>query len=63
LVPDTDSKLSLLYGAGQTPTNLASRMTVFIDKQGIVRFIDRAVNVKTHGADVLARMKELGLGK
>jgi peroxiredoxin Q/BCP len=63
LIPDTERKLSLLYGAVQMPADLTSRMTVFIDKQGIVRFIDRDVNVMTHGSDVLNKMKELGLGK
>ena len=63
LLPDTDRKLSLLYGAAQTPTDLASRMTVLIDKSGIIRWIDRDVNVKTHGADVLAKMRELGMMK
>jgi peroxiredoxin len=63
LIPDTDRKLSLLYGAVQTPTDLDSRMSVFIDKHGIVRFIDRDVNVMTHGADVLNTIRELGLGK
>ena len=63
LLPDTDRKLSLLYGAAQTPTDLDSRMTVLIDKSGIIRWIDRDVNVKTHGADVLAKMRELGMMK
>jgi len=34
---------------------------VLIDKTGVVRWIDRDVNVQTHGADVLAKMRELGL--
>lgn len=38
-------------------------MTVLIDKQGIVRWIDRDVQVSTHGADVLAKMRELGISK
>jgi peroxiredoxin len=63
LVPDTSRKLSLLYGAVQTPTDLDSRMSVLIDKSGIVRWIDRDVQVSTHGADVLAKMRELGLAK
>lgn len=63
LIPDTERKLSLLYGAVNEPTELDQRMSVLIDKQGIVRWIDTDVHVKTHGADVLARIKELGLDK
>jgi peroxiredoxin len=63
LIPDTKRQLSMLFGAVKNDNQLAGRMTIFIDKQGIVRFIDSDVNVMTHGADVLARMKELGLGK
>ena len=63
LLPDTERKLSLLYGAVQTPTDLDSRMTVLVNKNGIIRWIDRDVNVKTHGADVLAKMRELGMMK
>lgn len=63
LLSDTDRKLSLLYGAAQDKTDMASRQSVLIDKNGIVRWIDTDVNVKTHGADVLAKMRELGLAK
>ena len=53
----------MLYGAAQQPTDLAQRMTVLIDKQGVVRQIDTDVNVRTHGADVVAKMRELGMIK
>ena len=63
LIPDTERKLSFLYGAAERPTDLARRMTVLIDKQGIVRLVDTNVNVTTHGADMVAKMRELGIGK
>jgi peroxiredoxin len=34
-------------------------MSVLIDKQGIVRWIDRQINPTTHGMDVVAKVKEL----
>jgi peroxiredoxin len=37
----------------------AARMTFLIDKQGTVRFIDTNVNVQTHGADVLMKLRAL----
>ena len=63
LIPDTDRKLSLLYGAVNEPTELDQRMSVLIDKQGIVRWIDTDVHVRTHGADMLAKIKELNLDR
>jgi len=36
-------------------------MTFIIDKEGIVRFVDTGINVQTHGADVLAKLHELGM--
>ncbi len=62
-IPDTSRQLSMLYGAAHDTTDLSSRMSVLIDKQGIVRFIDKSVNVSTHGADMLAKMKELRMIK
>ena len=63
LIPDTNRTLCKLYGAVTTYQNLASRQSVLIDKNGIIRFIDRKVNVRSHGADMLSQMSDLGLGK
>lgn len=61
LIPDVGRNLSILYGAANDPNQLASRMSVLIDKQGVVRWIDKHVDVRTHGADVLAKVSELGM--
>lgn len=53
LLPDDGRNLSLLMGAVQSPTQMATRMSILIDKEGIVRKIDKQINPKTHGADVL----------
>lgn len=63
LIPDVGRNLSLLYGAADDPTEKSMRMSVFIDKDGIVRFIDKDVYVMTHGADVLDEMKTAGIIK
>jgi peroxiredoxin Q/BCP len=57
LLPDTGRKISLAYGAVQSKDQVAARMSVFIDKNGIVRWIDKQINPRTHGADVLARVQ------
>lgn len=61
LIPDTSRQLSKLYGAVQNDDELAARMSVLLDKNGVVRWIDTDVHVQTHGADVLAKIAELGL--
>lgn len=64
LVPDLRRNLAMLYEAAfsaQQP--VPSRMSILIDKDGIVRHIDRAVNVRTHGPDMLAKMRELGMAR
>ncbi len=63
LIPDTDRRLGKLFGAIRTDQQLAARMSVFIDKEGIVRFVDTAIDVANHGADVLARVRALGKNK
>jgi peroxiredoxin len=61
LSPDTDRRLSMLYGAAQNERQLAGRMTIFIDKQGVVRLVDTNVNVVSHGADMLERIRAMKL--
>jgi peroxiredoxin (alkyl hydroperoxide reductase subunit C) len=61
LIPDTGRNLCVLYGAAHNANQLAARMSVLIDKTGTVRWIDRQVNVKTHGQDVLNKLHELGM--
>lgn len=62
-LPDTERLISQLYGAAQNTEQLSDRMSVFIDKQGIVRLIDKQVVVGTHGSDVLKQMETLGKDK
>lgn len=61
LIPDVGRNVSVLYGAAQNPNQLASRMSVLIDKDGIVRLIDKQVDIYTHGSDMLLQMRRLGI--
>jgi peroxiredoxin Q/BCP len=42
---------------------LAKRWTFYIGKDGRVLFVDKDVNVNTAGADVAAKLLELGVPK
>jgi len=57
LVPDPDRKLCLLFGAVRTKEQMAARMSVFIDEGGQVRWIDKQISPRTHGQDVLAKVR------
>lgn len=63
VIPDTQRTLCLLYGAVQDKTEIAARRSILIDKAGIVRWIDTNINVQTHGADMLAKLRELGMAR
>lgn len=43
------------------PFKFNSRVSVLIDRTGTVRWLNTQVNVQTHGADMLAKIRELGL--
>jgi len=65
ILADVGGKVAKKYGVLK-PTGLAERVTFLIDKEGVIRAIDRAVQVKTHGSDVakaLARILEEGKAK
>jgi peroxiredoxin len=63
LLSDTERKISLLYGASQDKTDLAARQSILIDKIGVIRWIDTDINVRTHGADMLVKIRELNMTK
>ncbi len=61
LIPDVGRNLALLFQAADDVESLAKRMSVLIDKNGIVRVVDTHIHVHSHGADMLAQIRALGL--
>ncbi len=61
VVSDPKREIALAYGVVQDATQAPARLSFLIDKQGMVRWIDSDVQVKSHGADMLAKIGELGL--
>jgi len=49
------------YGVINPARGFANRWTFYIDKEGIIRAIDKQVKVDNAGADVAAKLKELNL--
>ena len=59
LLADTEFEVSNQYSGVMERFNASQRATFIIDKAGYIRAIDKAVKVKTHGADVVALLKEV----
>ena len=59
LLADTEFEVSKQYSGIIERFNASKRTTFIIDKAGYIRAIDTDVNVKTHGEDVAALLKEV----
>ena len=57
LLPDVERKISLAYGAAQSKEQMAARMSILVSKRGAIEWVDKQIDPRTHGADVLARIK------
>ena len=58
ILADPDKKMSKAYGV-LMPVGLAKRWTFYIDKSGIIQKIDKKVNARTAGADLVEHLKAL----
>lgn len=61
ILSDPDQATAKAYGVMQTARPVAARWTFYIDKQGIIRAIDKKIRTEQAGPDVAAKVKELGL--
>jgi peroxiredoxin Q/BCP len=61
ILSDPERTVGLAYGVVDPTRGIARRWTFYIDKEGIVRAIDKVVKVDSAGADVAAKLKELKL--
>ena len=57
LLPDPDRRLCLLFGAVHTKEQMAARMSVLINRNGTIAWIDKQISPRTHGQDVLAKVR------
>ena len=65
LLCDTNQSVTKLYGVGVKYEGqlYADRWTIYIDKEGIVRKVDKKVQPNTAGPDMLKAFSELGFAK
>ena len=62
ILSDPDKSVAKAFGV-ISPRGFANRWTFYVDKDGVVRHIDKKVNVQSHGKDVAAKAKDLGFEK
>lgn len=59
LLSDTEAKVSKVYDACMPLIKVSNRVTIIIDKQGIIRKVDRQVNAGSHGKDLEVDLRKL----
>lgn len=60
ILSDTDGSVARAYGV-MGPAGFPSRWTFYIDRQGLIADVDKAVKVSSHGRTIATRAAELGL--
>lgn len=60
ILSDTDKSMTRAYGV-LSGMGFANRWTYYIDPDGVIVKIDKAVKVQTAGKDLLANLIELGV--
>jgi len=59
ILSDPNRETARAFGVLNDSNNLAHRWTYYIDKQGIIRYIDQEVDPKTAGPELVERLQEL----
>ncbi|MEI6244495.1 MAG: peroxiredoxin [Acidobacteriota bacterium] len=63
MLSDPDRKVSDAYGVTDGAQKFARRWTFYVGADGKILFIDKAVKTATAGADLAAKLEELGAKK
>lgn len=63
ILSDPDGSVATTYGVLKPGGNAAQRWTFYIGPDGKILYIDKSVKTETHGTDVAAKLKELGVKK
>jgi peroxiredoxin Q/BCP len=61
ILSDPDKTVATAYGVVHDDRKVAERWTFYIDKNGVIKAIDKKINTKQAGADLASKLKELGL--
>jgi thioredoxin-dependent peroxiredoxin len=61
ILSDPDKSVAKEYGVLNPQRGIANRWTFYIDKEGVIKGIDKNVKAAEAGPDIAAKLKELGL--
>jgi len=61
ILSDPDKSVAKAYGVLNPQRGFANRWTFYIDKDGIIKEIDKKVDAPKAGPDIVAKLKSLGL--
>ena len=65
ILSDPDRKVAMQYGVASDEKAFAKRWTFYIDKEGVIKHIDKEVGktIKEHGKEIAKKLEELGIPK
>jgi peroxiredoxin Q/BCP len=63
ILSDPDKKVAEAYGVVHDGRPFPERWTFYIDKEGVIKFIDQKVSPKDSGKDMVKKLDELGFPK
>jgi peroxiredoxin Q/BCP len=61
ILSDPTQETAKNYGIFNAERQIASRVTFYIGKNGKIMHVDKTVKTGSHGADIAAKLKELGV--
>ena len=61
ILSDPDQAVAKAYGVVHQGRAVPERWTFYIDKEGVIRAVDKSVKTGQAGSDVAAKLKELGV--
>ncbi len=63
ILSDPDKDTAKAYGVVTNVRPFPNRWTFYIDPEGKIAFIDKGVKPGSHGADIAAKLGEMGVKK
>ena len=63
ILSDPGKATAKVYGVVHEGRENPERWTFYIDKDGVVKFIDKKVTTDSHGEDIAKKLEELGVAK
>ncbi len=63
LLSDPGKKIGEAYGVVDAAQKFPRRWTFYIGKDGKILHVDKGVKTDSHGSDIVAKLKELGVAE